>query len=134
MNARPLISLATLAVLLLAGAAPLRAETPVSFAQQIVPVLRGQCAGCHMTGEEPGGMRLYPSAAWKTLVGTPATEAPLKRVEPGVPERSYLLHKLQGTHLKVGGSGVQMPFGQAPLPAETQATIRRWIEEGALDN
>lgn len=106
----------------------------VSFAGEIVPTLRAQCATCHMTGEEPGGMKLYPSAAYQSLVQVPSVSSPLLRVAPGKPQDSYLLHKLQGTHLEVSGAGVQMPFGQPPLSEETLRLIRQWIEQGAPNN
>jgi len=107
---------------------------PVSFASEIVPTLRSQCATCHMTGDEPGGMKLYPSAAYQSLVQVPSASSPLLRVAPGSPQDSYLLHKLQGTHLEVNGEGVQMPFGQPPLNDQTLQLIRRWIEQGAPNN
>jgi len=124
--------------LLMAGlimlAPVLRAAEPVSFSRDIVPVLRSQCATCHMSGDEPGRMKLYPSAAYRSLVDMPSTGSPLRLVSPGDPQASYLLHKLQGTHLDAGGTGVQMPFAQAPLPDETRELIRRWVAQGALDN
>lgn len=116
-----------------AGAAPAQAES-VSFAREIAPTLRSQCATCHMTGDEPGGMKLYPSAAYQSLVQVPSASSPLLRVAPGSPQDSYLLHKLHGTHLDVKGAGVQMPFGQPPLSDETLQLIRRWIEQGAPNN
>lgn len=79
-------------------------------------------------------MKLYPSAAYASIVNRPSVESPLLRVKPGDPAASYLLHKLEGTHLDVGGIGVRMPFGLAQLPVETRTLIRRWIEEGAKDN
>lgn len=127
---RSVFAFATLGLALGAHAA---SEAP-SFSRDIAPLLRSQCAGCHLTGDEPGGMKLYPAAAYQTLVNTPSKESPLKRVAPGQPEQSYLLHKLRGTHLDAGGSGVQMPFGQAPLPEDKLQLIRLWIEQGAAEN
>lgn len=129
----PILSLVTQACLVIAIPA-VQAEELVSFSQQIGPVLRTQCATCHMTGSEPGGMKLYPSAAHQSLVAVASVESPLQRVAPGEPDKSYLLHKLQGTHLNVGGQGVQMPFGQPPLSEATREVIRQWIVQGALDN
>lgn len=124
-----------LAALACAGLSATGAQAePVSFAREIAPTLRTQCATCHMTGDEPGGMKLYPSAAYQSLVQVPSASSPLQRVAPGSPQQSYLLHKLQGTHLDVNGSGVQMPFGQPPLSEETLQLIRRWIEQGAPNN
>lgn len=123
-----------IAITVLAMAGGAHAEEAVSFSREITPVLRTQCATCHMTGDEPGGMKLYPSAAHGSIVNVPSEQSPIARVTPGKPQKSYLLHKLEGTHLEVGGSGVRMPFAQPPLPEETRQRIRLWIEQGALKN
>lgn len=114
--------------------AGLHAANEVSFSKAVAPILRVQCATCHMSGDEPGGMKLYPSAAYQSLVGVASAGSPLQRVAPGKPKQSYLLHKLQGTHLDVGGAGVQMPFAQPPLPEDSLQLIRLWIEQGAKNN
>lgn len=115
-------------------AASAATAAPVSFSRDIVPVLRSQCATCHLTGQETGGLKLYPAAAWRSTVKVPSKGSPLLLVAPGDPAGSYLLHKIDGTHLDAGGSGVRMPFGQPPLIDETRNLIRAWIEEGAQDN
>jgi hypothetical protein len=79
-------------------------------------------------------MKLAPKAAHATLVGVKATETALNRVEPGKPDESYLVHKLEGTHVAAGGTGDRMPTGGAPLSIEQIATIRAWIEQGAQNN
>lgn len=107
------------------------APTPVRFASDIAPILKTRCATCHMTGQEAGNMALYPAAAHASLVGVKATAAGLTRVVPGKPDDSYLLMKLEGTHLARGGKGVRMPVGADPLPAEQIAKIRAWIAAGA---
>lgn len=110
------------------------AADAVSFARDLVPVLRTRCAICHLTGQEPGYMKLYPSAAYASLVNVPSSEGPLKRVQPGAPQRSYLMHKLDGTHLDAGGAGEQMPLGQPPLDEAVRERFRAWIDQGAQDN
>lgn len=88
-----------------------------------------------MTGEEmPGGLLLHPSAAYKSIVNVQSRESKLMRVSPGSPQNSYLIHKLEGTHLDAGGAGVQMPFGLEPLVLDLRVKIRRWIEQGAKNN
>ncbi|MFN3424080.1 MAG: hypothetical protein ACK40C_05200 [Novosphingobium meiothermophilum] len=104
----------------------------VSYAADIVPLLESQCATCHLTGEEAGGMALVGDMAIASLVGQPAEEAPgLMRVVAGDPDRSYLVMKLEGTHIANGGAGAQMPFGAPPLSAAEIATVRAWIAQGA---
>lgn len=107
--------------------------TPASLYQdEIVPLLESNCATCHLTGEEAGGMSLVGDAAIDFLVGKPAQEAPaLMRIVPGDPDKSYFVMKLEGTHLANGGTGAQMPFGGPPLDPEKIARIRQWIAEGA---
>lgn len=129
----PAASLIGLAGLLLA---PLGAGAAgaVSFSKDITPVLRANCATCHLTGQEAGNMKLHPGAAYASLVKVASVESPLKRIEPGAPDKSYLMHKLDGTHLEVGGVGDQMPFGAEPLDEPTRSLIRRWIAAGAPNN
>ncbi|MFN4136780.1 MAG: hypothetical protein ACK4G2_14095 [Novosphingobium sp.] len=108
------------------------AGASVSYAVDIVPLLESQCATCHLTGEEAGGMALVGDMAIASLVGQPADEAPgLMRVMAGDPDRSYLVMKLEGTHIANGGAGAQMPFGAPPLTAAEIATVRAWIAQGA---
>jgi hypothetical protein len=118
----------------LAGAATVRADEPVSFAKDIAPLLKSHCAPCHLTGEEPGQMALHPKGAYKSLVGAQSTESRLLRVKPGSASDSYMIHKLEGTHLEVGGAGMRMPMEGAPLTPDEIGMIRRWIDAGALDN
>lgn len=120
---------------LLATAIAVRAEEPaptVFYQQDIVPILEQNCATCHLTGEEAGGMSLVGDAAVGFLVGKPSQEVPtILRVEPGAPDKSYLVMKLEGTHLDHGGSGARMPFGGFPLDDADMAKIRAWIAQGA---
>lgn len=99
-----------------------------------MPTLKRRCAACHITGDEPGNMALIPGKAYGYLVDVDAVSLAMKRVLPGDPEQSYLMHKIRGTHLEVGGNGVRMPFHQGPLPQKVIDKFRLWIEQGALDN
>jgi hypothetical protein len=63
------------------------------------------------------------------LVGVPSGEQPsLQRVEPGNPNASYLIQKLEGT----AATGRQMPLNGAPLLQADINVIRQWITDGAL--
>ena len=109
------------------------AEAPVSYKTQIQPLLNAQCVFCHVTGAENGGLNLGGKAAYKSLVDAPSTESKLLRVAPGKPDESYLMHKLKGTHLSVGGSGDPMPKTDPPrlLEAAQIEMFRKWIAQGA---
>ena len=63
----------------------------------------------------------------------------MQRIAPSSPERSFLMHKIDGSfecELLLCGStcGTQMPQGQPALSSDKADTIRRWIAQGALDN
>jgi hypothetical protein len=118
----------------------------VSFSADILPVVtNGQTCGltfCH--GADPGPQDFHVSAADPALTRAElfaaATEFdvsapdPLDRVEPGDPTRSYVIHKLRGTQLLVGGFGQQMPLAGDPHCPEVVATLCFWIAAGAQDN
>lgn len=131
LNVKSLIAALPLALGIASAA---HAAEPASFTKDIVPILKTRCVMCHLTGQEPANMKLAPKAAYATLVGVKATETTLARVEPGKPDQSYLVHKLEGTHATVGGTGERMPTGGAPLAPEQIAVIRAWIQQGAPNN
>ena len=106
----------------------------VSFQKDLMPILKRRCAACHITGDEPGKMALVPGKAYGFIVDVDAVAVSMKRIAPGDPQNSYLLHKIQGTHLDVGGSGARMPFHQGPLPNKDISNFRAWIEQGAKNN
>src|SRR3984957_9281553 len=90
------------------------------------------CSVCHIGGGAPEGLRLDAADSFNLLVGVPSTEGPsLLRVNPGDPDSSYIMQKLEG-HQSVGS---QMPFGcpqtQPCLTTSTIAFIRQWITDGA---
>lgn len=92
-------------------------------------VFTPRCATCHAGANAPLGLRLENAqTSYDNLVDVLSTESPpLDRVEPGDPDNSYLIHKLEGTQTV----GNQMPNGQPPLDPETIAVIRQWISDGA---
>ncbi len=86
------------------------------------------CTTCHAGGAAPVGLRLDEGASYAMLVNAPSAEVPgLLRVDPGNPDDSYLVQKIEG-HAAVGD---QMPLGGPPLPSDTIAIIRQWITDGA---
>ena len=106
---------------------------PLSLDVDIQPVLTRRCQdNCHSV-EDPVSMSMTEGHdTYGELVNIAATQAPLyDRVEPYEPDLSYLWHKVNGTHLEVGGMGSQMPRRGELLESE-RAMIRRWIEEGAF--
>jgi hypothetical protein len=95
--------------------------TQRDFSRDIVPLFDG-CAGevCHDFGD----------GRVKSQIAIPAVQCcnEIQVIEPGHPERSYLLDKLLGRNL-CGGS--QMPLGRPAYRAEDIQTISDWICQGA---
>jgi hypothetical protein len=102
-----------------------------SFAEVQSRVFSPTCAlgGCHDAATASGGMVLEPGRAYGEIVDRRAVgRADLDRVEPGQPERSYLIKKLRGDP---DIAGEPMPLGGPPLGAAELAGIAGWIEAGA---
>lgn len=85
------------------------------------------CAPCHLAGFANGGLSFDNGA--NDLVSVPS-RAGLPYVTAGEPDQSYLLFKLEGTQLDVGGFGARMPIGP-PLADEEIDLVACWIEDGA---
>jgi len=80
-------------------------------------------------------MSLVAGQAFSNVVNIAARELPsMNRVTPNQPDNSYLVHKIQGTHLDVGGSGSRMPLNRSPLSQSDIDLIRAWIQAGAQSN
>jgi hypothetical protein len=91
-------------------------------------VFDSYCIVCHSGASAPQGLRLDAASSYTNLVGVPSQEAGSQlRVEPGNPDASYLIRKLEGTATEGG----QMPLGAPPLPQSTIDFVRQWITEGA---
>ena len=95
--------------------------TPVSFREQIAPILLQQCQSCHGPTEQKGGYRLdtFDFLSRKDDTGDPP-------LVPGQPEKSDLY-----SLLVTAEADERMPKKAAPLPKETIDLVRRWIAEGA---
>ncbi len=87
------------------------------------------CTRCHIGASAPEGLQLDATHSYSLLVGVPSQEEPsILRVDPGNPNQSYLILKLEGAAGIVGG---QMPLGGPYLPQSTIDTIAQWITNGA---
>ncbi len=87
-------------------------------------------AGCHSGATPQQGMNLEGGNAYANIVNVASMEVPaLMRVNPGNPDDSYLIQKLEGT----AAVGVRMPFGGQPLDQTTIDDIRQWITDGAIE-
>ena len=102
------------------------AETPnVDFTNRIQAIFSSACAACHNDiASNSKGLDLQAGAAFAELVGQESAEAPgVKLVEPGSPERSYLMEKINAAFPQEGTS---MRPGD-PMSISNRAAIRDWI-------
>jgi WD40 repeat protein len=95
---------------------------PVSFRNEIAPVLIEHCQTCHGPAEQRGGYRL-DTFDFLSRNEDPATPV----LTPRNPEKSSLFHLLTASD-----ADERMPKKAPPLAAAMQEKIRQWIAEGAL--
>jgi hypothetical protein len=90
---------------------------------------------CHVGAAAPQGLVLNTGNALDLLVNRASGEVPeLFRVEPGNPDDSYLIRKLEGGPDIVGFQMPPTELGETHLAQEQINVIRQWIADGALDN
>lgn len=108
------------------------ADTLVSFAGDVRPILTARCASCH-----PGNCNNcnYSVLSYQAVFG-PGNQAQMRgmlEVRPGQPDSSYLVWKVEGP-ARWPISGMRMPQTGGYLGDSQIATIRTWIRQGAHDN
>lgn len=113
------------------------ATTPaVSFSVDLQFIFDRNCAyqGCHFPPDPEQGMDLTHGVSYANIVDVPSTEVPsLDRIEPGDPEASYLILKLEDRQAEVGGTGTRMPTELFLSEPEIEK-FKSWILAGAPDN
>jgi hypothetical protein len=106
------------------------------FATKVAPILQTYCRGCHAVGTTQAGLALTglpASEARSNLVNVHASEVDMALVEPGAPQRSWLIRKLTGdfTSIDCGSCKTTMPLAGARPSAAELEIIRGWIAAGA---
>lgn len=93
---------------------------PVSFEQEVAPILKANCLRCHNENQASAMLRLdtFNMLARGGRNGVP--------VAPKLPARSGLILKMV-----TADEQQRMPKGGAKLPDAEILTIARWIEQGA---
>jgi hypothetical protein len=87
------------------------------------------CSKCHIGASAPEGLQLDAAHSYNLLVGVPSAERPdLLRVNPGNPDASYMVQKIENAPGIIGG---QMPLMETPLSQATMDAIRQWVTNGA---
>jgi len=97
-------------------------EEPVSFREDVAPILVGRCLGCHNEQEAQGGLDM---STFERLTQGGDLEGEFV-LEPGDPEASALIFVLKED------APIRMPFNEEPLEPEQIATLEEWIAQGAV--
>lgn len=132
-----------------------------SFATDVLPVFRTSCglsASCHGTEgghpleqhylgpklKDPTPTPAQIQAIFDQNVGVASVENPdMKVVDPGHPETSFLMFKLDGVECDALTCAKQtknackdlMPLGNTtPMDADKREIVRRWIKQGAKND
>ena len=100
-------------------------RAPMSYSEDVVPILKGYCVSCH----SPGGQGLEASGLDLTsydglMKGTKF--GPM--VIPGKPDSSNIIVLIDGK------AKMRMPFGHKALPSCLRDIVYGWIFEGAKNN
>lgn len=93
-----------------------RADEPVDFAHDILPLIRERCGSCHTNGRAKGGLSMDTREA---LIEGEA-------IAPGKAAESALIERVTSDDPEQ-----RMPPKGPALSDEQVATLRRWIDQGA---
>lgn len=102
-------------------------EEPISFAEDVQPVLQIRCVACHQAGAEGYEKSGFDLTSYEGLMkGT--KHGPM--ITPGDPVTSNLMVLIEGKADK----SLQMPHGKKKLSSCDRDLIRKWIKQGAKNN
>jgi len=110
-----------ISLLVSSSSALLGEDAPVSFSKDVVPILRGNCQGCHRPGKTKGGLDLTSY----TSIAKGGKEDP--GFVAGAPAESRIIHE-------VSGEEPSMPKDGDPLTPVEISVLQRWIAQGAKDD
>jgi mono/diheme cytochrome c family protein len=110
-------------LLLIASGKAIAAEqkSAVSFTKDVLPILMGNCNGCHSPEKKKGGLDMTSYGA----LMNGGKEG--KEIVAGEPAKSVLI-------TQVSGKEPAMPAKGEPLTEKQIALLAKWIEEGAKDD
>ncbi len=103
---------------------PANATGKVSYHREVLPILQANCQGCHQPARAQGGYVMTEMA--KLLKGGETGDI---AVVPGKPDESELIRQVTPVDGKA-----EMPKGKPPLSAGDLDVLRRWVEQGAVDD
>jgi len=131
MNFRTLlVSVLILGLGALVGCSRESPDQPVSFQNDVFPILKASCLECHVApgseGYQASGLAL--STYEELMKGT--HHGPV--VVAGQSLNSSLNRLIEG---RPGvDPSIQMPHGQIKLPEDQLLIIRNWVDQGAMNN
>ncbi len=102
-------------------------ETPskISYDRQIRPIFQANCQGCHQPAKAGGD---YVMTSFERLLK--AGESGTAGVVPGKPDESELLRQITP-----GADGkAEMPKDKPALSSTDVELVKKWIEQGAIDD
>lgn len=102
-------------------------KTPdkVSYYKDVRPIFQQHCQGCHQPAKAQGG---YIMTAHAELLKK--SDRDLAGIVPGQPEKSGVYQQI----IPQAGKPPAMPRNKDPLAARDVAFIKRWIEQGAIND
>lgn len=87
--------------------------------------------GCHSGANPDGDLNLEAANSYAMLIGIASSQQPgVQLVNPGNPDMSYLVQKLENA---AGITGGQMP-PSGTIPQPDIDVVRQWISDGAMDD
>lgn len=101
----------------------------VSFSADVRPLLSASCSGsgCHI-GQTTNGVNL---SGYAQIIASSGVQYGQAIVIAGDADASPIIDKVSSANPQFGE---RMPLGRSPLSSSQIATLRTWIEDGALDN
>lgn len=105
----------------------------VSWDGRISKILEFNCGGCHSGTTPAADLNLKDGDVHARLLLASDQRPEFKLVEPGQPDMSYLLHKLEADPSIIGQPMPLDPLeGARRLTPQELSDMRAWIAEGAL--
>ena len=122
------IKLTGLLLLALVTSGCIREQQPVSFRNQVQPILVANCVECHSAPAGKGYLKNGLSMATYTDLMRGTIYGPV--ITPGDSRHSILNMLVEGR----ADSSMRMPHGRTPLTSQEVHILRLWTEQGALPN
>ena len=107
-----------------------------SFDRDIQPIFTARCAtaSCHNLATQQVGLNLQTGYSYDEIVdvGSPSSHQ-MPYIRPFDADSSWLVRMIEAD-LERRDEHPRMPLASRPLTENQIGNIRRWIEQGALDN